>query len=81
MGDETDALDLPLHQVSGNLDRGHISEINRQELSEQAQAINTALNRFYSCDSNFNNDIRGIQIENRYNLIYRLLIIVLFKYD
>ncbi len=61
MGDETDALDLPLHQVSGNLDRGHISEINRQELSEQAQAINTALNRYYSGDSNFNNVLDDLE--------------------
>ena len=61
MGDETDALDLPLHQVSGNLDRGHISEINRQELSEQAQAINTALNRYYSGDRNFNNVLDDLE--------------------
>jgi len=54
MGDDLDGLDLPQHLVSGNLDRGHVSEINREELAEQAGALNTALSNYYSGNTNFN---------------------------
>lgn len=60
MGDEIDGLDLPEHLVSGNMDRGQVSEINRQEEGEQAIALESVLTNYYSGNSNFNTVLRDL---------------------
>ena len=54
MGDQVDGLDLPLHEQSGNMSRGQISELNQRELQEQSGALDQVLEPYYRGDINFN---------------------------
>ena len=54
MGDEVDGLDLPIHEQSGNMSRGQISELNERELQEQSGALDTVLENYYTGGTNFN---------------------------
>ncbi len=58
MGDESDAFDLPTQGQSGNVDIGHISrdaDAEEQRLrGEQSELLTTALNQYYSHDTDFN---------------------------
>jgi hypothetical protein len=48
MGDEVDEFNLPLHQSqSGNADAGHMSQLAENIETEQAGALNTALENYY----------------------------------
>ena len=61
MGDEIDGLDLPLHEQSGNMDRGHASELNNNELAEQSTQLNNVLNQYYSGGANFNEVLDNLE--------------------
>ena len=63
MGDEIDGLDLPIHHQSGNMDTGHASSINSQELAEQSGQLNSVLENYYDISSgvNFNTVLDNIE--------------------
>ena len=63
MGDNVavDGLDLPLHEQSGNMDRGHASELNNNELAEQSTQLNNVLNQYYSRGTNFNEVLQDLE--------------------
>ena len=65
MGDEIDGLNLPEHQQSGNQSIGQVSELNQNERGEQAGALNSVLEQYYTLHGglNFNtvlNEIRDL---------------------
>ena len=61
MGTEVDTFDLPLHEQSGLLDRTTIDQTNSAELGEQASALNSVLNNYYSGETNFNEVFGALQ--------------------
>ena len=61
MGDNLDELGLVLHEQSGNHTIGQVSVINQREVGEQAGALETTLERYYSGETNFNEVFAEIQ--------------------
>ena len=61
MGTEVDTFDLPLHEQSGLLDRTTIDQTNAAELGDQAAALNSVLNNYYSGETNFNEVFGALQ--------------------
>jgi len=54
MGDQVDAFNLPVHQSqSGNADAGHMSTLAQNIQTEQAGALNTALENYYQNTHNY----------------------------
>ncbi len=61
MGDNLDELGLVRHEQSGNHTIGQVSVINQREVGEQAGALETTLERYYSGETNFNEVFAEIQ--------------------
>ena len=56
-----DELDLPIHEQSGNLDRGQVSTLNQREQGEQAGALESVLETYYRGETDFNEVFGEIQ--------------------